>query len=132
MITHEKDYAVLNTKSLRHPNNKQFVTARVNIINNRKVINFSIGTDVCDEINFHANDRIHILMHRENRNYIIFHKTSSSFDGYKLFFNDKKNSSFLTFAMRYDSPEAFKLSQTVILDYDCSNNMLLIDLEKLK
>ncbi len=39
----------------------------------------------------------------------------------------------MTFAIRYDTPDPFKLSQTTILDFDINDgNFLVINIEKLR
>ena len=132
MVGNREEWVPANFKSLRHPNNKKFITARMNIINKRKVLNLSLGLDVCKEINFKANDRVYVLLNKENRNYLMIKKELGSYEGYKLNFNEKGNSSFLTFSIRYDSLESFRLSQTIVLDYDFRPDVLLVNLGKLK
>jgi len=126
------NWLITNNKSLRHPRNKEFVTARVNIINKKKVMRISIGTDICDLVGFNKNDRVHIFINKNDRNTLLIKKDVDTQDGYRLN-HGQSNSSFMTFSVRYETGESFRLSQTIILDYYLNKeNTLLINLEKLK
>lgn len=128
----KKDWMITNNKPLRHPDNKEFVTARINIKNKRKVIRISIGIDVCDLIGFNKNDRVHVYINKQDRNILMIKKDSDCLDGYLLSLQNDK-SSFMTFDFRYETSESFRLSQTIILDYDFNEDgTLLIDIEKIK
>jgi hypothetical protein len=132
MVVDKNDWMITNNKSLRHPNNKQFVTARVNIINKKKVIRISIGLDVCDLIGFDKNDRVHIFINKEDRNLLLIKKDMCMQDGYRLNLGTSNNS-FMTFDFRCETQESFRLSQTIILDYDFNDEgSLLINMEKIK
>jgi hypothetical protein len=124
-------WLVTNYKPLRHPNNKQFVTARVHIQNKKKVVRISIGLDVCDLLDFRKNDRVHIFINRQDRHLLMIKKDEIDLDGYRLNLGGS-NASFMTFDFRYETAESFRLSQTIILDYDFEEGTLLIDLEKLQ
>lgn len=121
-------------KYLRHPRNAEFVTGRVNIINQRNVIRISIGKLVCELLNFKKNDRVFISVHKKDKNFILISK-SLDVHTYKLHESEhpKKKSNFLSATFRYDFHEAFRLSQTILLDFDIDQNQsLLINIEKLK
>lgn len=128
-----EDWLRKSNKRLRHPHNRRFVTGRVTINNNKKVIHLSIGTDVCSVVEFEKGDRVHVFIHKENRNHLIIQRDDDiDSDGYLLSYSSDRHS-FMTFSFRYESAEEFRLSQTTILDYDFSQvGMLLIDIEKLK
>lgn len=130
----ERNFIKTNFKSLRHEKNKEFVTGRVSIINKKKVIRISIGTIICDLVHFYPNDRINLMINKKDRNTFMIRKSIYPNDGYKLNFNcHSRNSSFMTFEFRYDSPEPFRIAQTIILDYEISDNgFLVINIEKLK
>lgn len=129
----EDEWMVTNHKKLRHPRNKEFVTARVNIINGKKVMHISIGLDVCEMIEFNKQDRVNIFINKTDRNLLIIKKDDEpDSDGY-LLSSGKGNYSFMTFQFRYETSEAYRLSQTIILDYDFNEvGTLLIDLTKIK
>lgn len=121
-----------NFKSLRHPNNKEFVTARVNVVNKKNVIRISIGIIICDLLDFTASDRVNVYINKQDRNQMIISKSLLPDDGYKLNHNGS-NSSFMTFELRNDIRDAFRLSQTIILDFDITEErLLLIRLDKLR
>jgi hypothetical protein len=130
----DSQYMRKGGKRLRHPHNKRFVTARVNMTNNKKVIHISIGLDVCSVVEFEKGDRVNVFIHKKDRNLLIIKKEAEyDVNGYVLSANGHQNSSFLTFEFRYETSEDFRLSQTIILDYDFSQvGMLLIDIEKIK
>jgi hypothetical protein len=126
------EWLVTNNKSLRHPNNKEFVTARINIINKKKVVRISIGLDVCDVLGFKKNDRVHIFINTQDRDLLLIRKDCCEQDGYKLNLGNNNNN-FMTFDFRYETAEAFRLSQTIILPYDFKgDDLLLVDLQKIK
>ena len=131
MRANKENWSLANYKSLRHPNNKEFVTARVNIINKKKVIRISIGTDVCSLVGFNKNDRLHIFIHRDDRDKLLIKKDKDCIDGYRLNHNGS-NSSFMTFDFRYETAESFRLSQTILLEFDFEEGCLLVGLEKIK
>lgn len=132
MIVNKEEWIHANHKPLRHPNNKEFVTARVNIINKKKVIRISIGIDVCEILSFNKNDRVNIFISKKNRDFMLIKKSIDSFDGY-LLSRGKSHSNFMTFDFRYETIASFKLSQTIILDYDINDERtLLVDLSKIK
>lgn len=121
-----------NYKPLRHPKNKEFVTGRVNIINKKKVIRISIGLIVCDLLEFKKGDRINLFINKKERNFILIKKSKVIHDGYLLNCNGK-NPSFMTFDFRYETAESFRLSQTVILNYEINEDqLLLINIESLR
>lgn len=128
--THTETWIKTNTKPLRHPNNKEFVTGRVNIINKKFVIRISIGLIVCELLNFGKKDRLHLHIHKDNRHLFLLTKSELPYDGYKL--NHTGGGSFLSFAFRYPTSEAYKLSQTIILDFKMKKDALLVNLDALK
>lgn len=67
MIVNKEEWIPTNHKPLRHPNNKEFVTGRANIVNKKKVIRISIGVDVCEVLSFNKNDRIDIYINAESQ-----------------------------------------------------------------
>ncbi len=131
MITSEwSDYS---KKSLRHPKNAEFVTGRVNIINERKVIRISIGLLVCELLNFRKKDRVCVSVHKHDKHRLLIAKSSDP-QTYTLSASDKdKNHNFLSCTFRYDFHEPFRLSQTMILDFDVNDDgLLVVDIKKLK
>jgi len=73
-VRDDEQWMVTNHKKLRHPNNKQFVTARVNVINGKKVMSISIGLDVCELIEFNKNDRVNVFINKYDRQFLIIKK----------------------------------------------------------
>lgn len=132
-LREDNNWIVTNNKKLRHPHNKRFVTARVNIINKKTVIRISIGLYVCEMVEFEKNDRVNIFINKSDRNLLIIKKENDfDSDGY-LLNHGKNNNNFMTFEFRYESSESFRLSQTIIIDYDFTQpGMLLVDLTKIK
>lgn len=127
------EWSDYSKKYLRHPRNAEFVTGRVNIINQRNVIRISIGKVICNLLEFKKGDRVDVLLHKEYKNLLmIFNSTNpQSYKLHESVVNEKK-SNFLSATFRYDFHEPFKLSQTIILDYDINNEkILIIDIEKL-
>lgn len=132
MSSERSEWIITNNKSLRHPNNKEFVTARINIINKKKVIRISIGLDVCEVLGFNKNDRVHIFINKDDRNLLLIQKDYTSQDGYRLNYGEKNNS-FMTFDFRFETSESFRLSQTIILPYDFrEDGLLVVNLKKIK
>lgn len=130
----ENDWSNYSKKHLRHPRNAEFVTGRVNIINQRNVIRISIGKLVCELLNFKKNDRVFVSVHKEDKNYILISKSLDPHT-YTLHENVCKNkkSNFLSATFRYDFHEGFRLSQTILLDFDIDDQQcLLVNIEKLK
>jgi hypothetical protein len=126
------DYVSYNCKPLRHPRNKEFVTSRVNIINKKKVIRISIGILICELIQFTRDDRVHIFLNKKDKNLMLIKKSDILHDGYKLN-HGGSNNSFMTVDFRYETSDSFRLSQTIILDYEIKQDgLLLINFEKLK
>ena len=120
-------------KKLRSTRNKQFVTARCFISNNKNVVKISIGLDVCELVGFKKGERVNLFIHKENRDYLAIQKDVTEDEGYKLNFSGSSNSNFLTFEFRYQTEESFRLSQTTILDYDFQEeHTLIVDLYRLK
>lgn len=123
------NYISYNHKKLKHPDNKEFVTSRVNIINKKKVLCISIGTVVCELLGLVRGDRVEILLNKKERNLLLIRK---AYEGYKLKWGGA-NSNFVTFDFRYETPDNFRLSQTVILDYNLNDfGFLLINLDRIK
>jgi hypothetical protein len=132
MILNQNTWQLTNRKPLRHPNNKEFVTARANIINKKKVIRISIGIDICDLVGFKKNDRVHIYLNKYERDSLLICNNAESIDGYRLHYKGDNNN-FMTFDFRIETEQSFRLSQTIILPYDIQDEgKLLISLEKLK
>lgn len=128
------EWSDYSKKHLRHPNNAEFVTGRVNIINERNVVRISIGKVVCNLLELKRSDRVSVALHKENKNFLLMSKTNAP-HSYMLCESPKINakSNFLSATFRYDFNEPFRISQTCLLDFDINDNkLLLIDLEKLK
>jgi len=128
----EQEWTSYGRKYLRHPKNRDLITGRVNIINKRNVISISIGKNICKDIGFNKRDRIIVYLNKDNKNLILLEK-SDDYSTYSLHDTDKKNSNFLRCTFRYDFHEAFRLTQTIVLDYESNDeNVLSINIEKLK
>jgi hypothetical protein len=130
----QDDWSDYSKKRLRHPRNAELVTGRVNIINQRNVIRISIGKVICNLLEMKKGTRVSVAMHKEDKNLILITKNIDP-HSYKLHesTNAKKISNFLSLTFRYDFHEPFRLSQTILLDFDMNDNkLLLIDLKKLK
>ena len=122
-------YDLYDHKRLHHPKNKEFVTGRANIIKNTKMLFLSIGITVCELINLKYSDRVEILLSKIDRNLILIKKSDT---GYRLKWGGL-GSNFMRFGFKYETPDNFRLSQTIILEYDFNNSgLLLINLDKLK
>jgi len=133
MITDQNEWIHTNSKPLRHPKNKEFVTARVNIINGKKVIFISIGLIVCELIELVKGDRVNIFINKIDRNLILLKKSIIPHYGYKLSHATDSNGNLMHFSFRYQTEESFRLSQTIILDYEIGNDKsLLLNFEKIK
>lgn len=122
-----------NYKKLTSYNNREFVTCRVNIVNNKKVLHISIGLVICELLNFKNKSRVNIFSNKKYRNFMIIKLSEDSYTGYSLFDGGRlAKSNFLRFGFRYKTDDEFKLSQTIVLDHDITDKMLLIDIEKMK
>lgn len=129
----ENEWIETTGKKLCSPHNRELVTARVNIINGRKVVRISIGLDVCELIGLKKADRVCLFLHKRDRDLLLISKDNDHLEGYKLSQSASNKSSFLHFAFRYETSESFRLSQTTVLNYDFNNEgVLLVDLEKIK
>lgn len=127
------DWNNYSKKYLRHPRNAEFVTGRVNIVNQRNVVRISIGKVICNLLEFKRSDRVKVLLHKEYKNLLLVFNSNDPYS-YKLHETEikSKKSNFLSVTFRYDFHEPFKLSQTIILDYNINNEkVLLIDIDKL-
>jgi len=132
-MSDNNEWIISNGKRLRHPNNSELVTARCNIINGKKVIRISIGIDVCELLDFKKGERVYISINKKYRNYLIISKDVEDLEGYKLSHSSGHKNNFMSFQFRYETSESFRLSQTIILDYDINDeNLLLIDVSRLK
>jgi len=132
MAINTLDYNVLPYKKITSPNNKELVTVRANFINKKTVLTFSIGTDICELLDFKKSDRVNIYLHKRDKNVHLIKKSSTINEGYLLSHNNDK-SSFMTFTIRYPGQYDFRLSQTIIISYDINDDgCLLLNIEKLK
>ncbi len=121
----------LNRKPLRHPDNREFITARANIIHGKKVIRISIGLSVCEILDITEHDRVNLYIHKTIRNFLLVCKDKMCISGYKLT-KGHKNANFLVFDFRYDTEESFRLSQTQVVDFDFNDEGLIcIDIKKI-
>lgn len=122
-----------NYRKLRNSQNAEFVTCRINIVNNKKVLYISIGLVICELLNFKNKSRVNIFSNKKYRNFMIIKLSEDSYTGYSLFDGGRiAKGNFLRFGFRYQTDDEFKLSQTIILDHDITDKMLLIDIEKMK
>lgn len=115
--------------------NRERVTARIVNKGNRKNLAIAIGMDVADVLEMHQGDRVNLYVHKSNKNCFLIKKISSDseiYQGYKLS-GGTGNSHFLRFSIICDLPEMYRISQTIIVDYEIGNNKtLMIDFEKIK
>ena len=124
------------SKKFRHKNNKQFVTARCN--NKCKTslcMRIAIGVDVCELVGFKKGDKVNIFLHKENENFLAIKKNCLGLYGHKLSYCESVtgNSSFMTFELRWKKKESFRISQTIVLDYDFNEeHLLIVDLSKVR
>ena len=126
------EWSQYSKKHLRHPNNKEFVTGRVNIRNNRKVIRISVGLIVCELVKFNVKDRVTVSVHKNDKHMILISKDNSA-QSYQLTGLNNRYDNFLAVTFRYDFNEPFRLSQTILLDFDVNDEgILIVDLLKLK
>lgn len=125
------DYTVIPFKKMTSPNNKELVTMRANVVNKRIVITFSIGTDICELLDFNKSDRINIFHHKRERNVYLLKKSQSVNEGY-LLAHAGSNNTFMTFKIRYPGMDGFRLSQTIPIDYELNDDgTLLLNIEKI-
>lgn len=134
----KKDWKVINNKRLRSSYNKELVTLRAVVrAQNSTRITISIGLIVCDLLDFKKSDRVCIKTHQNKKSIILIEKTLDE-GGYKLCGAGssplvRRKSNFLFFCINSNYYHDYKLSQTIICDYDIlSKNKLLIDFSKLK
>ena len=133
LASNNEDWLITNGKRIRSEQNRELVTARINIINKRKVVKLSIGLVVCGLIGFKQDDRVHIFIHKDDRNLLLVKKDEDNIDGYRLSKGQSSGTNFLSFAFRCETQDSFRLSQTVILDYDFNDEgVLIVDFEKIK
>ena len=120
----------LKNKKMTHPDRKNFITARAITVNTKKVITISLGVNVCDIVDFKMGDRVNVFLHKQDKNLFLIKKVNDD-DGYKLCMSGF-NSSFLTFQFRYKTEEQLRLSQVIVLGYETSKDMIIINIENLK
>lgn len=122
-----------NYKKIKSEKNKEIITIRAVPSGHKSVyITISIGLTICSLIDFNNKDRVYIKTHPVRKNIVLVEKTHE-LDGYKISNNGGGNGSFLKFSITSNYYHDYKLSQTIIADYDIiESNKLVIDFSKLK
>ncbi len=120
-------------KFKKHEINKELVTGRVNLINNKNQITISIGLTVCEVLEFGKNIPIDVLIHNHHKNILLVRPTSDHQNSYLLSYNNQRNNRFQIFKFLYLAENNFRLKHTISLPYEIKNDRtLIINMEKLR
>lgn len=118
----------------RNKGNKYIVIGRAMQSGNSTKLILSIGTYICELLDFEFGGHVLPFLSKKNRNLIMVKKCESESGNYRtLCYREASSANFCRLHLTMNDFNDFKLSQTIQLDYDFDDEKrLFINVEKLR